>query len=416
MREDFRSKWLRLCYTRADPRQLGACVFIRRIRIKNVRVIQDLSLELSPVTVLVGDNNSGKSTVLDGITNFSNVGRGNFRLPPEGKYSFDALRSQAPGAEPFIEYEVEVGKPGSLGLVYVLRYSKKDSGLVIDHETLTFGPSLLFDRANQDQMTLTSITSVGADETVLSAIRRSLRTGGQEDSSAVADLAKSVGNVMTFRLVPYVMAQPAPLPSEDDTMSPRLAGNGYGLATLLAHLHESTRHPDIAAREEILGLLRTHIVGFQDFSFAQSDADKVEFSVTFDDARGSVRANQLSDGTLSLIGHIALLCSPSRPALMGLEEPESGLTTKSLRGLMRTISAAGETRPGRWPSQVVIATHSPYIVSWAWENLGEKAVYETACSGGRASIQTFLDAHPEIEPGGALGPNAVVTAMGWQFG
>jgi predicted ATPase len=391
-------------------------VFIRRIRIRNVRVFRDVTVGLSRATVLVGDNNSGKSSILDSIINFSNVGRGNFRLPAEGKYSFDALRSQAPDADGFIEYEAEVGESGPLPLTYVLRYAKDGSGLVVEREVLSLGNNVLFDRDDPTAKALTSVSNVGDNETVLSAIRRAVKGGEREDSHAVEDFAKAIANMMTFRLVPYVMAQPAPIPEDGQTFVPRLSGNGFGLATLLAYLHESTRSSEIEAYGQIVTRLKTTIDGFDSFVFTQSDADKVEFSVSFDDARGTIRASQLSDGSLSLIGHMALLCSPTRPGVVCLEEPESGLTIRALRALMRAVQDATSSDLGKWPSQVIIATHSPYVVSWAWENFGHEAIYETSFLAGEATVELFSRAHPDIAPDGALGPQAVVTAMGWQFG
>ena len=294
----------------------GVRMFIRKMRIKNVRVLRDVALELSPVTVLVGANNSGKSSVLDAVINFSNVGRGNFKLPNEGKFSFEALRSQGPSADPFIEYEVEVGDPPGLPLRYLLRYSKDDTSIKVERGVLSQGANTLFDRDDPANCVLTSVTSVSGSETVLAHIRRALRTGAHEDSFAVSAFARSIGSMMTYRLVPYVMAQPAPIPDEEEGFTPRMSGNGYGLAAVLAELHQSTRDADTKAYADMIQRLRGTIGGFDSFEFAQSDADKVEFSVRFDDSRGTVRASQLSDGSLTLIGHIALLCAPSRPHIM----------------------------------------------------------------------------------------------------
>jgi len=129
---------------------------------------------------------------------------------------------------------------------------------------------------------------------------------------------------------------------------------------------------------------------------------------------------QLSDGSLSLVGHITILCSPVRPGVICLEEPESGLTPKAIKALMRAVESAAAGAPAgerhRWPSQIVIATHSPYLLSWAWEHIGHKSVSEVQFGAGRSEVVPFSDAHPDIDPDGALGPNAAVSALGWHFG
>ena len=40
---------------------------IARVRIRNFRGIRSLDLDLGPVTVLIGENNSGKTSVLDAL-------------------------------------------------------------------------------------------------------------------------------------------------------------------------------------------------------------------------------------------------------------------------------------------------------------------------------------------------------------
>lgn len=44
---------------------------IRRVAIKNYRCLRDVELELSPLTILVGPNASGKSSILNALTRFS---------------------------------------------------------------------------------------------------------------------------------------------------------------------------------------------------------------------------------------------------------------------------------------------------------------------------------------------------------
>ena len=54
-------------------------MFIRKFRVRNYMVHQDTSIELQPLTVLVGPNGGGKSALFDAMLNFSMLARGNLR-------------------------------------------------------------------------------------------------------------------------------------------------------------------------------------------------------------------------------------------------------------------------------------------------------------------------------------------------
>jgi predicted ATPase len=103
--------------------------------------------------------------------------------------------------------------------------------------------------------------------------------------------------------------------------------------------------------------------GFQAFEFAPAaQPQESELRVSFRDSRGPIPAPQLSDGTLNLIGLTAILRSPRQFRFLCLEEPEIGLTPRSIEHLVRII-AEGPTPLGIQQPQVMITTHSPYLVS-----------------------------------------------------
>jgi len=61
---------------------------IRRVAIKNYRCLRDVELELSPLTVLVGPNASGKSSILSALTSESVTGRDHWRHEAEPTIGF----------------------------------------------------------------------------------------------------------------------------------------------------------------------------------------------------------------------------------------------------------------------------------------------------------------------------------------
>jgi predicted ATPase len=74
-------------------------------------------------------------------------------------------------------------------------------------------------------------------------------------------------------------------------------------------------------------------------------------------------AQQMSDGTLKLFSYLLLLFDPDPPPFICIEEPENGLYHKLLEILAVELrSHATGTKGGSGGSQVFLTTHQPYLV------------------------------------------------------
>ncbi len=76
----------------------------------------------------------------------------------------------------------------------------------------------------------------------------------------------------------------------------------------------------------------------------------------------SVPATRLSDGTLRYLCLLAILCHPSPPPLICIEEPELGLHPDVLPNLAKLLRDASER------SQIVVTTHSDILVDAFTDN------------------------------------------------
>ena len=71
-------------------------------------------------------------------------------------------------------------------------------------------------------------------------------------------------------------------------------------------------------------------------------------------------AQQMSDGTLKVFAYLLMLEDPSPPPFLCIEEPENGLYHKLLQSLVDEFREHATGRKGG--SQVFITTHQPYLV------------------------------------------------------
>jgi len=377
-------------------------LYIRRFTVKNYMIHRDTFLDLHPITVLVGDNNGGKSALFDALLNFSMVSRGKLSQAfGPGPYSFTIRKHRGSAAAARISFEALLSRSNeeSEQLSYLVSYAQTPGSM--DHPRYTIydekiervdTSNVLFDRSDVDASPMTSVLSHLTEErSIFAAIRRAQVAGDYEEvDPLVTYCAREVSRIGKFRLDPLVLAKPSPLPDPsldppEYSRTPRLDYRGEGLAGVLYHLAET----DSEILAQITDKLRTVLDGFDSFDYNVVEPDRVTFSAVFSDPRGTVSAANLSHGTLSLIGLTVLLLSPSRPPVICIEEPENGLTPRSVRSLYETMHSLAFAANTDERSQVLVSSHSPFVITQAWNGEDRDFIYQMKPQEGSALVRSF---------------------------
>lgn len=373
-------------------------MYLRRFEVKNFMVHRSTAIDLFPITVLVGANNGGKSALFDAILNFSMVSRGRLSQAfGPGPYSYQFLKYHGASPAARISYRVLCSEsPTSTETIdYRISYGQLGEEYVIFDETVRAGDgTTIFDRSDPDAYPMGSAAAfISNDRSIFAAIRQAQVAGKYEESHPLmTSVARDVSRISKYRLGPSNLARPSRLPDTptDESqrpLSPRISYQGEDLATVLYYLAE-TQSPSL---DKIVSYCRATIDGFQSFEFNTVGTDRVGFSVSFDDSRGTVPAANLSDGTLVCIGLMALLLGPDRAPILCIEEPENGLTPPVTRSIYKTMkdfvdgTATGEL------GQLLLSSHSPYVVCEAWNGNERNFVYQMRPIDGAAVVRSFVD-------------------------
>jgi predicted ATPase len=381
-------------------------VFIRRFSVKNFKIHRDTTLELFPITVFVGPNSGGKSSVFDALINFSIACRGDlseaFNQYP---YSFSALRHHGASKDARIRYEADfsLGQDHAEVLNYRIEFSQNpntqdDPAYTIQNEEMKVGSRVLFSRSD-DISKLPGLKNVHAEgRSIFAAIRRA--DGFEEFAKReplVAHCAKEISRIGRYRFDSRLLAQPGRVfdvePGEKDRpATPRVAYRGEDVASVLYFLSE-TESPIL---QQIVDRVAQAIHGFERFEFNRVGSDRVGFSARFSDRRGTVVAPNLSDGCLSMIGLVTLALAPGRGAVLCIEEPENGLTPNATRVFYETIR---ELPKAPECAQVLMSSHSPFVLTEAWNGGDRDFIYQCSPVEGNAKLIKFSEA---IQGAGAL--------------
>lgn len=375
-------------------------MFIHKLSITNWMIHKSTSVDFFPVTVFVGPNNGGKSALFDALLNFSIVSRGRLSQAfGQGPYSFAYRRHRGASASGRIGYTVEMaeGKDSSERLTYRITYSRRGGSAetpmyAIYDETLTdTAGKTIFSRSEEVCHVKGAATYYNDDTSIFAAIRRAqVEEKYVETNPLVTHCAREISRINKFRLDPRSLAHPSRLPEVitdevRETRVPRLDYSGDGLAGVLYFLAE-TANPML---DVVVARVSEVIAGFEGFEFNAVGDDRIGFSARFADSREVVPAANLSDGTLSLIGLLVLLVNPDRPPILCLEEPENGLTPRATRAVYEAVVEAANADAPEISSQVLISSHSPFVICEAWNGEEREFIYQVKPQEGCSLIRPF---------------------------
>lgn len=364
-------------------------MLLRKLHVESFGCVRDATVDLEPLTVLVGPNDSGKSMLLRALTTLADASRsergwrGVFPSPESlaaqtfngrGDFIKLGLGGQL-GAEAF-EYDVDVSA--------ALGYSALQS------ERLKIGPHILErgDRKLSFHASDGSRHQLEARDGVLPLLHAdaighlSARREPDVGSflNATASLLHAVTAVRLYSLRPESLRH-ATGPSID------LAPDGLGLSNAIAVL--LLRGRDVMERiESALAAAMPHVKRI-DIKSHGAPGD-LRFSIELLTRSGArIPSHMISDGVLLFLGYLYLVLGPDPASVLLIEEPETGIHFGLLRGVMDLLRSMTTGAHGGPPTQVILTTHSPLLL-----NLVEPREIRIVRRGddGATEVKRFADA------------------------
>jgi len=321
---------------------------VASLRIRNFKAIKDTgTLKLGGLTVFIGDNGAGKSSVLEALRFLADLARGTLD---------DAFT-------PFRGFEHVRWKGGPD------RGKRKQAGP--DGHTSDLeetNPIHLTTHGHLGQVRVSATTRIsGQNNNEVSFEHEELKVG---NDSTVRDPKVDpmlrpdrsiLGRTSWFDrwqfldLVPSTMG--APTPFYASTGQIRLARDGSNLARYIVDLR-SDKEYGVDAFNGLLETLQVILPYARDLETVTSETFSREVALRLLEGSFSVPGWMLSTGTLRLIALLALLRHPRPPSLICIEEVENGLDPRTIHLVVNEILRATEF--GR--TQVMLTTHSPYLL------------------------------------------------------
>ncbi len=332
----------------------GDVMHVRTIEINGYRPFSGFSASLGDLTVIIGANAAGKSSLCDFLRFVAHVAQA--PIPTEidprtvGKTLFHA------GGKERISFAIKVDGERVVGVRYEAEILGPVGSVRVASERLLLldvldaPPQALLDFRN-GKGTVRDLSNGAASWNLPPnelALRRVL-------DPRLATISSFQGFVASWRFYGGFDTSPNAtmrhaVHTDDE---PTLAEDGSNLSAVLHWLLLS--HPD--AWGELKSYLRGCIPGFDDLAVKPRGKGMVIGTWREEGVGEELTLADLSDGTLRLLCWLALAVSPNPPPLMCLDEPEVGLHPRALPVLAGALEVASAR------SQILVATHSPHFLS-----------------------------------------------------
>jgi len=322
---------------------------IHEFHVQNYKALRDVKLKLTPMHVLIGPNDSGKTSILEARGALCRSVEMPLGEAFQGRWTGRDLVTYG-AAEPIVSFEVMTDE---------FQYSLQ----VLFHEQQRSV------RTHYEQVVFNHETNEYTSRPHQSHVCQRAGEASTTSKDVEAIIRRSLGNVHQYHWKPRSLALPA---APDQRRQMRMEHSGFGLVQWLDDIAGSQPSQYLELQERLrrvfpnvvkLSLATTHA-----YRIVKPSADVVE-QLTDQDGRGlffhfkgvenAIPASQVSDGLLLVLAYLTILYSPQPPSVLLLEEPENGIHPERLK---EVIAILRDLVAEQGHTQVIMTTHSPYLV------------------------------------------------------
>jgi len=347
---------------------------------------------LRPLNVLIGINGSGKSNFLEAISLLQAAPDQLTRPIRDGGGVSDWLWKDSGGvrssAKATATVDAVIRFPnGPTSLRHVIDFTESGGRFSLEDEkvenasVLRNSPNVFFFyHYNQGQPVLS----------VQKQQRRLLREDVEDNLSILAQrrdpeqypeityLANQLRKIKLYREWSFGRYSSPRLPQRTDGPCDFLEPDGSNLGVVLNNF-------DLSSKRRLLQALQALFEGINSYHVGLIEGNAQVF---LEEQDRRIPATRLSDGTLRYLSLLAVLCHPSPPPLVCIEEPELGLHPDVLPTLAKLLCEASER------TQLVVTTHSPVLV----DALSETPESVLVCERNETGTSLVRLEQEELEP------------------
>ena len=342
---------------------------IESIAVRNFRCLRDIELRnLTRMTIVVGANGSGKSSLVDVFTFLKDALTQNVAAAVAQRGGYRELITR--GEVGPLEITLQFRESGGRLATYQLKTSQAQNRAVVEHEVLSYrkgqggrwGWRFVDNRRGEGEV-ITNESEYGVSAT--KGTDQKKRKFKLDDPSTLA--IKSFGQLQEFPIVSefrkfienwhisdFQIADARP--SAEFGYAEHLSTRGDNVALVAKYLYEN--HP--RQFKKVLQAMRERVPGVSEVEAKPTEDGRLVLRFQDGIFQDPFIAPFVSDGTIKLFAFLVLLYDPNPHPLLAVEEPENQLYPALMRELVEEFHDYAQ-RGG----QVFVSTHSPDFLNGA---------------------------------------------------
>jgi predicted ATPase len=330
-------------------------------RLENFKAVRDSgAVKFGPLTVFIGNNGSGKSSLVEGLETFRDIVVDGVDAAMRRWRGFEHVWNRA------VKHDLREPRDGRAAhthpMTFHVRLNNGPIRLRVEQEiNVSEGGNKLFIQREEVMQGVRNASELHTRDA--QGKHTDLLPGGkgpvtmnrrvEDGRSILQDMAGPFLRSWQFlSLTPDAMGQPMPQQRAVDRI--RLARSGANIAEYLNEIRER----DLDAFNGILEALRFVLPFAADLQPTLTSELERAFYLELQEEDFEVPGWLLSTGTLRILALLACLRHPDPPPLLVVEEVENGLDPRTLQLLVSEMQEATATGA----TQVILTTHSPYLL------------------------------------------------------
>lgn len=324
---------------------------IEQLRIKNFRSLRDTSVDLAPLTVLVGPNDSGKTTLLHAIHSLGQLAEWDSFQVFRGDFAFENITWRRKQTDP-IDIRA-IGRTEHDSFEWGL--SLFHGGRITADTIAARGQVMAYRHGEQIFVEGRVVSTHDASSSVLFLAKRAGTRGVLEQ------ISNALTSRSIYRLDPRLLRSRS-VPEAGAILTP----TGDNLASVLDGLITGPDRDIVVAMEKALHEALPSLKGFavRPPPEGKPGEKSIEFVLSGSKPVVTIPCALASDGAMLLTAYLALAYSDT-PGILLIEEPENGLHPRRIGELMTLLRKMTTGEVGNRARQIILTTHSPLLLNYA---------------------------------------------------
>jgi predicted ATPase len=314
---------------------------LERLHVHGFRTLVDTSIGFDPLTIMIGKNGAGKTSLLDVLQIIGNFARGGvdraFGPPP---WSLGWQRTKGIGEVPAVRFEVEVKGDNNQRYKYTLALGESGGQTSVKEERLT----RLSDHRPIANFIHKSPPKSGSILTP---------NANTPDAAEIESVAKILRSVASYELNPLQIEQGV------DPEFQHVGRDGFGVAGFLAALRDE-KSKTFRKLETRLKQLRPGTESID----VWATSGRLFWGLRDRNQERAFPACHISWGDRQLVGLLCVLFGAKPLSTIALEEIDRGFHHSRYQSVIELLSeAAYDGLDGLPRIQLIVTTHSPSFIS-----------------------------------------------------